>query len=71
MHTIKLDIIDIKESQIKCEGLGLKLNVIQEFGPGGGNPYVSISGPYDGIVSYVKDHATDEEDFEFLMKSVE
>lgn len=65
---IQLDIVDVVVAQADADRIGLKMNVIDMVGPGGGNPLVEFEGEPDNVKEYVDLYSNDSDDAKFLME---
>ena len=53
------------------EPYGLKADIIELVGPGGGNPVIELHGPYKNIVDYIKDYSDgSNEDMKFFVDRI-
>ena len=71
MFKIELDCVSIEGAQEMGRRHGCSVEVISENGPGGGNPLMKFIGTYDEISSLVKEYDGLNDDFDFIMSSVE
>jgi hypothetical protein len=56
----------------KCKKHGLTFKVVEEFGPGGGNPLIKIMGPKENIIDWLNDgYVDDEEDLELFVDDIQ
>ena len=61
----------IPELKAQCKKHGLTCKVVDEFGPGGGNPLVKIMGAKKNIVSFLKDDYADDDQMQDFIADIQ
>lgn len=51
---ITVDVTDLEGARSDARAYGVELTVINEFGPGGGNPEVRLYGPKQQVIELLK-----------------
>ena len=48
--SVEIDVMDASEAEADAKRMGVEFEVVDQHGPGGGNPLVKVTGPVDKII---------------------